>query len=747
MAGPPHFPATLTLFGQPAPNQSITFTLNGTQVGSASTNASGTATLPGVSLAGFTPGTYPGAVRADFAGSLVVGATKAFADLTVTPAARGSRRCVRRPTKTHRCASRLPVCSRNDTDVGNGEAILVAGPTHGTLTFGVDGGFDYRPTANFFGSDSFTYSVGIGGVTSNIASVTLTVSPVDDAPVAADDDYAAGLIAPLSEPAPGVLGNDTDVEGDALTAELVSGPTRGALTLNLDGSFVYTPSGAPGDSFTYRAVGAGVPSNVATVRIGIAPDFQGVVAAPRVTINNSFGDQTEPRVDSDLVTYTENDSARSRIRYYSFSTGSDLFVPAGVPGENDVLSDVNARRIVFSRTALDGTTSAYLFDTLTLASTEIDPQPGSTRFGTVIGGDVVAFTDYATSNGDVYAWDLRTSTLDVLDASPLLDLTPGISPDGAVIAWPRCDSSGTHCTVMKAVRSAGQWMVSPVPGGGGRSFSVDTDGTWIAHAVDRTGVWASPHLYLTRVQGGPEVRLAVPGVQFWASINRGVVSFSSAATSSAPADVYAYVIATNRLYQVTDTPSVHESLNDVSVLANGDIRVVWLADDDLVLGNHNVYAVTFTPSGPVPPLVATDDAYTTNEDSPLVEAAPGVLSNDSNATGGTVGLVADDVSHGTLVLRADGSFDYTPAANFFGSDSFTYSLSFGGVTSNIATVFLTIAPVDDAPVAADDAYQISGTTLTITDARRSWKRFRCRRRCADGGARHRPCSGDAHAEQ
>ncbi|MCE7980091.1 MAG: hypothetical protein DYG89_02770 [Caldilinea sp. CFX5] len=91
------------------------------------------------------------------------------------------------------------------------------------------------------------------------------------APVAMDDSYNVGVNAVLSVAAPGVLGNDSAADGDALTAALVSGPSNGRLTLNADGAFTYTPN--PGFSgverFTYQAKAGQATSNVATVTITV----------------------------------------------------------------------------------------------------------------------------------------------------------------------------------------------------------------------------------------------------------------------------------------------------------------------------------------------------------------------------------------------------------------------------------------------------------------------------------------------
>jgi subtilisin family serine protease len=96
------------------------------------------------------------------------------------------------------------------------------------------------------------------------------------APVANDDAYTTTEGQPLNVPAPGVLGNDNDVDGEALTAIVVTNVSNGALILNLDGSFSYTSNtGATSDSFQYKANDGTVDSNVATVTITVNPVSSG----------------------------------------------------------------------------------------------------------------------------------------------------------------------------------------------------------------------------------------------------------------------------------------------------------------------------------------------------------------------------------------------------------------------------------------------------------------------------------------
>src|SRR5204863_500717 len=130
------------------------------------------------------------------------------------------------------------------------------GPSHGTLTLNGDGSLVYMPALNFNGIDSFTYRASDGQAQSGIATVTITVTPINDAPVGANDDsYTTPEDTQLTVAAPGVLANDSDVDGDPLSTILVNGPSHGTLTLNSNGSFTYMPAlnfnGI--DTFTYKA--------------------------------------------------------------------------------------------------------------------------------------------------------------------------------------------------------------------------------------------------------------------------------------------------------------------------------------------------------------------------------------------------------------------------------------------------------------------------------------------------------------
>ena len=131
-----------------------------------------------------------------------------------------------------------------------------------------------------------------------------------------------------------------------------------------------------------------------------------------------------------------------------------------------------------------------------------------------------------------------------------------------------------------------------------------------------------------------------------------------------------------------------------------------------------------TVADPVPnaPPDAVDDTYTTPEDATLDEPAPGVLANDSDPDADPLTASVDSgPANGSLTLETDGSFEYPPAADFNGADSFTYPASDGQAAVTLATVTITVEAVNDAPVAADDAYSIGEDgVLTVDTADGVW---------------------------
>ena len=156
-------------------------------------------------------------------------------------------------------------------------------PSSGTLTLNPDGSFSYTPNPGFVGTDSFSYFANDGSDT-GFATVTLVVNAVNEAPTGVADAYAVtqngSLVVHAAE---GVLANDSDADGDTLSATLLTSPQHGVFSLSTDGSFTYVPdAGYVGpDSFTYL-LRDGTVSVPVTVSLAVhAP------ARPVVTLDDS----------------------------------------------------------------------------------------------------------------------------------------------------------------------------------------------------------------------------------------------------------------------------------------------------------------------------------------------------------------------------------------------------------------------------------------------------------------------------
>jgi VCBS repeat-containing protein len=161
-----------------------------------------------------------------------------------------------------------------DDALGSLTVLQVGAPANGTLTLQGNGAFDYTPHPDFNGLDSFSYRLTDpppDSLSSDVAVVTIEVHPVNEVPVAVDDVYLAPGGGPLVVDAgSGVLYNDTDADGDPLTATLVAPPVGGRVMLTASGAFTYEPeAGFSGtDTFTYRASDA-ESSAIASVEIAV----------------------------------------------------------------------------------------------------------------------------------------------------------------------------------------------------------------------------------------------------------------------------------------------------------------------------------------------------------------------------------------------------------------------------------------------------------------------------------------------
>ncbi len=227
----------------------------------------------------------------------------------------------------------------NDSGGPGRQAILVTTVTNGALFFGLDGSFFYQPNLEFSGNDAFTYQVSEGLILGNVATVTITVVPPNEPPVAAADSYAVNEGQTLNIGAPGVLANDTDVNANPLTAVLIGGVGNGTLALQPDGSFSFTPptgfSGAT--SFTYQADDGTARSDSTTVTITVNEVNEAPTAQPdsyttaedtglSVGGNGVLGNDTDPDGDALTAELVRNVS-NGTLQFDASGNGSFAYAP------------------------------------------------------------------------------------------------------------------------------------------------------------------------------------------------------------------------------------------------------------------------------------------------------------------------------------------------------------------------------------------------------------------------------------
>jgi VCBS repeat-containing protein len=199
----------------------------------------------------------------------------------------------------------------------------------GTLTF--------TPAANANGVANVTVTLKDSGGTANGGNdtsapqtFTITVNPANDAPVALSDPYSVKSGDPLNVDAPGVLDNDEDVDGDSITAQIVSQPSNGTVDLKPDGSFSYNPdSGFTGvDIFTYQAYDGALYSDVTDVEIDV---YDGTKPRVEFIAPVESGDQFD--VYDQIVCLkvdAEDDIEVDRVRFYWWDKVKSKYVELGV---------------------------------------------------------------------------------------------------------------------------------------------------------------------------------------------------------------------------------------------------------------------------------------------------------------------------------------------------------------------------------------------------------------------------------
>jgi subtilisin family serine protease len=200
----------------------------------------------------------------------------------------------------------------NDTDPdGNALTVTAVGAaSHGTTSLNANGTVHYVPAANYNGPDSFGYTIQDTAAASDSATVSVTVTAVNDPPTAVNDAVSTNEDTPT---AINVVANDTDVDGDALTPIATGGTPVGTVAINGNGTIQYSPplnySGS--DSFTYTVSDGHGGTATATVSVTITPVNDAPTAQPAsattaygtaVTVNLAGADVETCELSFSIVT-------------------------------------------------------------------------------------------------------------------------------------------------------------------------------------------------------------------------------------------------------------------------------------------------------------------------------------------------------------------------------------------------------------------------------------------------------------
>ncbi len=499
-------------------------------------------------------------------------------------------------------------------------------------------------------------------------------------PVAADDAYSTDEDVALNVAAPGVLTNDTDADGDTLTAAVVTGPASGDLTLNADGSFTYTPNadfnGA--DSFTYVANdGTDNSDPPATVAITVnpvndapvpAPDAYGTPEDTILDVNAATGVlANDTDVDGDTLNVVGNTQPANGSLVLN-TDGSFTYTPnANYNGTDTFSYDVSDGTVTVTNTA----------SVITVAAVNDPP---------------VAADDTATTDEDTAViipvlandTDADGDALTVTGTSTPANGSVVINADNTVTYTPGANFVGTDSFTYVANDGTADSNTATV--------TITVNGVNDAPvAVDDTVTTAED----TAVTGNVLANDSDPD---------GPAALT-AALGTGPSNG-ALSLATDGSF--TYTPNAN---------FNGPDSFTYVANDGLLDSNVATVTITVTPVNDAP--VAADDAYSVDQDTVLTVPAPGVLGNDSDVDGPTAltAVPGTGPANGSLTLAADGSLTYAPNTGFFGSDSFSYTASDGTDPSNQAVVTITVNPVvvpNTPPVAVNDTYSVNqDTTLTV----------------------------------
>ncbi|EMR6828294.1 tandem-95 repeat protein [Vibrio parahaemolyticus] len=667
----------------------------------------------------------------------------------------------------------------NDSDV-EGDALSIQSASvpseQGSVDI-VDGKLVFTPAENFNGEATITYIVTDGDLTDE-AKVTVTVTPVNDSPVAVDDTVSTQEDTVVTID---VLPNDSDVDGDKLSIQSASVPEAQGKVEIVDGKLVFTPAeNFNGHAEITYTVTDGELTDEAKVTVTVNP----VNDAPIIKVD-AVESITEDAVNTDTVVATltvrDTDTPEDQLTVSLENNSNGYFVlvgdevkltQAGVDAVNN--DELNLKGLTISASVSDGV-NPTASDSDSLIVNRVNDAP------TIKVDAVESITEDAVSTDTVVA------TLTVRDTD---------TPEDQLTVSLENNSNGYFVLVGNEVKltQAGvdavnndelnlkDLTISASVSDGVNPTANDSD-SLIVNRVNDAPV-AKDDIATTQEDTAVTIDVlpndsdvdgdklsiqsaSVPEAQGKVEIVDGKLVFTPAENFHGDAEI-TYTLTDGALTDqatvnvtvnaVNDTPVVESNLADQTLAEDFtpytiDLNTAFSDVDNVdgeltfsVSGNSNVLVsiengiatisptadwngsetLTFTatdPSGesvsqtvnftvaPVADIVA--DKATVVEDMPTIIK---VLGNDMFE--GDDKVVSLDTNNGpangTVSVNPDGSVTYTPNDNYHGADSFTYIVTSGGVSES-TTVNVDVTPVNDAPVAKDDIATTQEDTVVTID--------------------------------
>ncbi|WP_253254614.1 tandem-95 repeat protein [Vibrio parahaemolyticus] len=561
----------------------------------------------------------------------------------------------------------------NDTFEGDDQVVSLDtnnGPANGTVSVNPDGSVTYTPNDNYHGTDSFTYIVTSGGV-SESTTVSVDVTPVNDAPVAKGDTAITDEDTPVTID---VLPNDTDIDGDTLRIDSASVPSDQGTVEIVDGKLVFTPAeNFNGDAEITYTVTDGELTDEAKVSVTVKP----VNDAPTIKVD-AVESITEDAVNTDTVVATltvrDTDTPEDRLTVSLENNSNGYFVlvgnevkltQAGVDAVNN--DELNLKDLTISASVSDGV-NPTANDSDSLIVNRVNDAPTVEN----------AIADQELSE------DFATYTIDLNDAFKDSDSALNFSvsgnsnvlvsiENGIATISPTADWNGSETLTFTATDPSGESVSQTV------NFTVAPVADIVADKA-------------TVVEDTPTI-IKVLGNDTFEGDDK-VVSLD---TNNGPANG---TVSVNPDGSVTYTPNdnYHGADSFTYIVTSGGVSESTTVNVDV------------TPVNDAP--VAKDDIATTQEDTAVTID---VLPNDTDVDGDKLSIESASVpkEQGTVEV-VDGKLVFTPAENFNGDAEITYTVTDGALTDQ-AKVTVTVNPVDDAPTIKVDAVESITEDAVSTD--------------------------------